>query len=187
MTGLSAIDHGAVGYRGEASGRASAPASRMVRFKLTIRLYFTHWDAAIPTEKRDASSLADLARETLDEGLDGSEVYAAAGRRGNGSGSRKMVAELAALSAKYSARQCDIALECAETFTVRSAIQFASADRAVCPHVSGRAAWRENPAGSRGSRGEESGPDRDRRRIVFALRIQAITRCERARRSCSRM
>ena len=56
------------------------------------------------------------------------------------------VAELAAIRYVFGTH-ADIALECAETFSVRSAIQFASAVAPYRPLFLEEPTWRENPAG----------------------------------------
>jgi galactonate dehydratase len=109
------------------------------------RVYFTHWDASITPEKRSLQSLTALARETMAKGWTAIKYTVP---QGGGELERidKNVAEVAALRGVFGNR-VDIGLECAETFSVRSALQFANA---MAPHrlmFLEEPTWRENPAG----------------------------------------
>jgi galactonate dehydratase len=144
MTGLSAIDQALWDIE---SKRLGVPLHRLLGGPIQpdIRVYFTHWDAAIPKEKRDASRLAELARATLEKGWTAVK-YTLPQADTELSRISKDVAELAAVREVFGTRG-DIALECAETFTVRSAIQFAAAIAPFHPLFLEEPVWRENPQG----------------------------------------
>jgi galactonate dehydratase len=144
MTGLSAIDTALWDIEAK---RLGIPLYRLLGgpIRNDLRVYFTHWDAAIPKDKRDIGALTELAARTLEQGWTaikytlpqaGSELERI----------DKDVAELAAIRKVFGTR-ADIALECAETFTVRSAIQFAAAIAPYRPLFMEEPTWRENPAG----------------------------------------
>ena len=144
MTGLSAIDMALWDIEAK---RLGVPLHRLLGGPLQPdqRVYFTHWDASLAPEKRDISTLTALAKETLAKGWTavkytvpqfGTELERI----------DKNVAELAALRGVFGSK-VDIALECAETFSVRSAIQFANAAAPYRPMFLEEPTWRENPAG----------------------------------------
>jgi galactonate dehydratase len=90
-----------------------------------LRVYFTHWDASIPAGKRDIAAATELAARTREQGWT-AVTYTLPLAATELERLDKDVAELAAIRQVFGT-QVDIALECAETFTVRSAIQFANA------------------------------------------------------------
>jgi galactonate dehydratase len=144
MTGLSAIDMALWDIEAK---RLGVPLHRLLGGPIQEdqRVYFTHWDASIPPEKRDVASLKDLAQETLAKGWTAVKYTVP---QGGGEMERmdRNVAELAALRNVFS-NKVDIGLECAETFSVRSAIQFANAVAPYRPMFLEEPTWRENPAG----------------------------------------
>ena len=144
MTGLAAIDMALWDLEAK---RLGVSLHRLLGGPLQPdqRVYFTHWDAGIPPEQRDIASLTALAKETLAKGWTavkytvpqfGTELERI----------DKNVAELAALRGVFGSK-ADIALECAETFSVRSAIQFSNAVAPYRPLFLEEPTWRENPAG----------------------------------------
>src|SRR5258707_15041053 len=84
------------------------------------RVYFTHWDASISREKREIAALVDLAAKTKEQGWTAVK-YTLPQAAFELERIDKDVAELAAIRKVFGSR-VDIGLECAETFTVRSAI-----------------------------------------------------------------
>ncbi len=144
MTGLSAVDMALWDIEAK---RLGVPLYRLLGgpVRSEMRAYFTHWDASIPPEKRDSASLTDLAAKTLAQGWTAVKYTLPQGA----SELQRMdqdVAEAAAIR-KVFGNRADIAMECAETFSVRSAIQFAQAIAPVRPLFLEEPTWRENPAG----------------------------------------
>ncbi|MDE3197179.1 MAG: mandelate racemase/muconate lactonizing enzyme family protein [Acidobacteriota bacterium] len=144
MTGLSAIDMALWDIEAK---RLGIPLFRLLGgpIREATRVYYTHWDASIPKEKRDARSLADLAAKTREQGWTAVKYTLPQADR-ELERIDKDVQELAAVRGVFGSR-ADIALECAETFSVRSAIQFASAIAPYRPLFLEEPVWRENPAG----------------------------------------
>jgi galactonate dehydratase len=144
MTGLSAIDMALWDIEAR---RLGVPLYRLLGgpIRKETRVYFTHWDASLPKEKRDASSLADLAARTLEKGWTAVK-YTLPQADTELERIDRDVAELAAIRNVFGTH-ADIALECAETFSVRSAIQFASAVAPYRPLFLEEPTWRENPVG----------------------------------------
>jgi galactonate dehydratase len=144
MTGLSAID---IALWDIEAKRLGVPLCRLLGgpIRKETRVYFTHWDASIPKEKREASSLADLAANTREKGWTAVKYTLPQAER-ELERIEQDVAELAAVR-KVFGTHADIALECAETFSIRSAIQFASAIAPYRPLFLEEPVWRENPVG----------------------------------------
>ena len=144
MTGLSAVDMALWDLEAK---RLGVPLHRLLGgpVRSEMRAYFTHWDASIMPDKRDASSLADLAGKTLEQGWTAVKYTLPPGPS-ELARNEKNVADAAAIRNVFGSR-ADIALECAETFSVRSAIQFAQAVAPVKPLFLEEPTWRENPAG----------------------------------------
>lgn len=144
MTGLSAID---IALWDIEAKRLGVPLYALlggpVRDK--TRVYFTHWDASIPAGKRDTEAVTDLAARTREQGWTAVK-YTLPLAATELERIDQDVAELAAIR-KVFGSQVDIALECAETFTVRSAIQFANAIAPYRPLFMEEPTLRENPAG----------------------------------------
>src|SRR5258705_1394868 len=144
MTGLSAIDQ--VLWDIEAK-RLGVPLHRLLGgpIQKDQRVYFTHWDASIPRTKRDIAAITDLAAKTKAQGWTAVK-YTLPQANTELERLEKDVAELAAIRGVFGSH-ADIALECAETFSVRSAIQFANAIAPYRPLFLEEPTWRENPAG----------------------------------------
>jgi galactonate dehydratase len=144
MTGLSAID---IALWDIEAKRLGVPLCRLLGgpIREETRVYFTHWDASIPKEKRDAASLADLAAKTREKGWTAVKYTLPQAER-ELERIEQDVVELAAVR-KVFGTHADIALECAETFSIRSAIQFASAIAPYRPLFLEEPVWRENPVG----------------------------------------
>jgi galactonate dehydratase len=144
MTGLSAID---IALWDIEAKRLGVPLYALlggpVRDK--TRVYFTHWDASLPSGKRDTEAVTDLAARTREQGWTAVK-YTLPLAATELERIDQDVAELAAIR-KVFGSQVDIALECAETFTVRSAIQFANAIAPYRPLFMEEPTLRENPAG----------------------------------------
>jgi galactonate dehydratase len=144
MTGLSAIDQALWDIEAK---RLGVPLHRLLGgpIQRDQRVYFTHWDASIPRDKRDPAALAELAARTREQGWTAVK-YTLPQADFELERMDKDVAELAAIR-KVFGNRADIALECAETFSVRSAIQFATAIAPYRPLFLEEPTWRENPAG----------------------------------------
>ncbi|HVW86870.1 MAG TPA: mandelate racemase/muconate lactonizing enzyme family protein [Bryobacteraceae bacterium] len=144
MTGLSAIDMALWDIEAK---RLGVPLHRLLggAIRNELRVYFTHWDASIPKEKRVAAALADLAAKTREQGWTAVK-YTLPQAESELERIDRDAAELAAVR-KVFGSHADIALECAETFSVRTAIQFASAIAPYRPLFLEEPSWRENPAG----------------------------------------
>lgn len=144
MTGLSAIDQALWDIEAK---RLGVPLHRLLGgpIRKEQRVYFTHWDASIPKEKRDVAALTDLAAKTREQGWTAVKYTLP---QGDFELERiaKNVAELAAIRGVFGNRG-DIALECAETFSVRSAVQFANAIAPYHPLFLEEPVLRESPAG----------------------------------------
>jgi galactonate dehydratase len=109
-----------------------------------LRVYYTHWDASL-AGKRDVGALTEWAERTRSQGWTAVK-YTLPQASTELERIDQDVAELAALR-KIFGTQVDIALECAETFTVRSAIQFANAIAPYHPLFLEEPTLRENPVG----------------------------------------
>jgi galactonate dehydratase len=144
MTGLSAIDQALWDLEAK---RLGVPLHRLLGgpIQKDQRVYFTHWDASVPRDKRDPAALADLAAKTRAQGWTAVK-YTLPQAPFELERMENDVAELAAIR-KVFGTHADIALECAETFSVRSALQFAQAVAPYHPLFLEEPTWRENPAG----------------------------------------
>jgi galactonate dehydratase len=144
MTGLSAIDMALWDIEAKRLGvPLYALLGGPIREKL--RVYYTHWDASIPAGKRDIATVTDLAERTRDQGWTAIKYTLPSAER-ELERIDKDVEELAAIRKVFGSK-VDIALECAETFSVRSAIQFANAIAPYRPLFMEEPTWRENPVG----------------------------------------
>ncbi len=144
MTGLSAIDMALWDIEAQRLGvPLYALLGGPIRDKL--RVYYTHWDASIPPDKRDIATVTELAEHTRAQGWTAIKYTLPQAER-ELARIDKDVAELAAIRNVFGS-QADIALECAETFSVRSAIQFANAIAPYRPLFMEEPTWRENPLG----------------------------------------
>ena len=144
MTGLSAIDMALWDIEAK---RLGVPLYRLLGGPIQPeqRVYFTHWDASIPREKRSIETLTALARETMAQGWTAIK-YTVPQDTGELARIDRNVAEVAALRGVFGSK-VDIALECAETFSVRSALQFANAMAPYRLLFLEEPTLRENPAG----------------------------------------
>ncbi|HWD98604.1 MAG TPA: mandelate racemase/muconate lactonizing enzyme family protein, partial [Bryobacteraceae bacterium] len=144
MTGLSAIDMALWDIEAK---RLGIPLCRLLGGPLQkeLRVYHTHWDSLIPREKRSPEAFADLAAKTREQGWTAIKYTLIPGGT-ELERIKQRVAELEAIR-KVFGDHADIALECAETFTVRSAIQFASAIAPYRPLFLEEPTLRENAAG----------------------------------------
>jgi galactonate dehydratase len=144
MTGLSAIDQALWDIEAK---RLGVPLHRLLGgpIQRDMRVYFTHWDASIPKEKRDIAALTDLATKTREQGWTAVK-YTLPQADTELERIDKNVAEIAAIRKVFGSK-ADIALECAETFSVRSAIQFANAIAPYRPLFLEEPTLRENPGG----------------------------------------
>ncbi len=144
MTGLSAIDMALWDIEAK---RLGVPLYALLGgpIQSNLRVYFTHWDASIPPGKRDIAAVTDLAARTREQGWTAVK-YTLPQATTELERIDQDVAELAAIRKVFGA-QMDIALECAETFSVRSAIQFANAIAPYHPLFMEEPTLRENPAG----------------------------------------
>jgi galactonate dehydratase len=144
MTGLSAIDMALWDIEAKRLGvPLYALLGGPIREKL--RVYYTHWDASIPAGKRDIATVTDLAQRTRDQGWTAIKYTLPTAER-ELERIDKDVAELEAIRKVFGSK-IDIALECAETFSVRTAIQFANAIAPYRPLFMEEPTWRENPVG----------------------------------------
>jgi galactonate dehydratase len=144
MTGLSAID---IALWDIEAKRLGIPLAALLGGPIenNLRVYYTHWDASIAAGKRDIAAVTELAARTREQGWTAIK-YTLPQAATELARIDQDVAELAAIR-KVFGTQADIALECAETFTVRSAIQFANAIAPYHPLFMEEPTLRENPAG----------------------------------------
>ena len=144
MTGLSAIDMALWDIEAK---RLGVPLYALLGGPIqnNLRVYFTHWDASIPPGKRDIAAVTDLAARTREQGWTAVK-YTLPPASTELKRIDQDVAELAAIR-KVFGNEVDIALECAETFSVRSAIKFANAIAPYSPLFMEEPTLRENPAG----------------------------------------
>jgi galactonate dehydratase len=144
MTGLSAIDMALWDIEAK---RLGVPLYRLLGGPIRdgLRVYYTHWDANLAPEKRDPAAMAELAKQTKAQGWTAIK-YTLPHAETELARIDKAVAELAALRQVFGT-QVDIALECAETFSIRSAIQLTGAIAPYRPLFLEEPTWRENPAG----------------------------------------
>ena len=143
MTGLSAID---IALWDIEAKRLGVPLYVLLGGPIqdNLRVYYTHWDASL-AGKRDIGALTEWAARTRDQGWTAVK-YTLPQASTELERMDQDVAELAALREVFGT-QVDIALECAETFTVRSAIQFAAAIAPYHPLFLEEPTLRENPVG----------------------------------------
>lgn len=143
MSALSAVDIALWDIEGK---RLGVPVWRLLGgpLKKEMRLYYTHWSAAVE-KNRTLAAFRDWAAETRSKGWTAVKWTLARG-------ASEMERRNTALAEVDAVRQAvgdamDIGLEAAEVFSVRSAIEFA---RALAPHrplFIEEPTLRENPAG----------------------------------------
>jgi galactonate dehydratase len=144
MTALSAID---IALWDIQAKRLGVPLYALLGgpIRQDLRVYYTHWDAQLPGGKRDIATLKEWAARTREQGWTAIKFTLPLA---NAELERidKDVAELAAVRSVFG-NQADIALECSETFTVRTAIQFAQAIAPYHPLWIEEPTLRESPEG----------------------------------------
>jgi galactonate dehydratase len=142
MSALSAVD---IALWDLEAKRLGVPVWRLLGGPVhkKLRAYFTHWSASF--SPRTPEGFRDFAAKTVERGwtavkwtlpLEGSEAERI----------QKSVREVEAVR-KAVGDKLDIGLEAAETFTPRSAIQFAKALEPLHPLFIEEPTLRENPAG----------------------------------------
>jgi galactonate dehydratase len=142
MTGLSAVD---IALWDIEAKRFGVPLHRLLGGALQqkLRVYHTHWDALIDKDKRSPSSFAEMAARTRQEGWTAIK-YTLIPDEPELARIDKRVAELAAVRGVFGSN-ADICLECAETFSVRSAIQMSNAIAPYHPLFMEEPVLRESP------------------------------------------
>lgn len=144
MTGLSAVD---IALWDIEAKRLGVPLHRLLGGALqpSLRVYHTHWDALIDKDKRSPASFAELAAQTRERGWTAIK-YTLITDQPELARIDKRTAELAAVRGVFKS-DADICLECAETFSVRSAIQMSNAIAPYHPLFMEEPTLRENPVG----------------------------------------
>ena len=144
MTAISAIDIALWDIEGK---RLGLPVWRLLQGPLRprLRVYYTHWNASLDGAKRTPERFAEWAKETRARGWTAVKFSIATG------GSEKeriarLVRELEAVRGAVG-DSFDLALEAAETFTVRSTIELANT---IAPY---KPLWIEEPTLRESSRG----------------------------------
>ncbi len=144
MTAISAIDIALWDIEGK---RLGLPVWRLLQGPLRPRLraYYTHWNASLDGAKRTPERFAEWAKETRARGWTAVKWSVPMG------GSEKeritrLVRELEAVRGAVG-DSLDLALEAAETFTVRSTIELANA---IAPY---KPLWIEEPTLRESARG----------------------------------
>lgn len=124
MTALSALDIALWDIEGK---RLNLPVSRLLQGPLQPRLraYYTHWHASLEGAKRTPEAFAAWARETRDRGWTAVKWSIPMGGPEKDRIAR-LIRELEAVRGAVG-DSMDLALECSETLTVRSAIEMAQA------------------------------------------------------------
>lgn len=137
MTGLSAIDMALWDIEAK---RLGVPLHRLLGGPIQPdrRVYYTHWDAS-----QDLGALAEHAVKTREQGWTAVK-YTLPQESSELRRIDRDVAQLAAIR-KVFGSDADIALECAETFSARSAVQFANAIAPYRPLFLEEPVWRETP------------------------------------------
>ena len=179
-TALAAVDIALWDLEGK---RLGLPVWRLLgaRRAKPLRVYYSHWSQEV--SPRTPAALADLARRTRAAGWTAVKWIAFRG------GSeierlRRIVAEVEAV--RLAAPDLDIALELAETFTIRSTIDLARALLRIACCSS------KSPLGVRVRKAWARSPPRVRSRLLPVrawCRVTSSARCSstRARASCSLM
>jgi galactonate dehydratase len=144
MTALSAVDQALWDIEGK---RLGLPLHRLLGGALQdrLRVYYTHWDAALDPARRSPEAFADLAVRTLAGGWTAVK-YSLGQDDFELDRIDRRVAEIAAVR-KVFGTKADICLECSETFSVRSALQMANALAPYRPLFMEEIVLRENIAG----------------------------------------
>ena len=143
MSALSAVD---IALWDLEAKRIGVPLWRLLggRLRVASRAYFTHWGASIE-DRRTPEAFRDWAIETRKKGWTAVKWTLAA----QGTEAERIARACAELEAVRGAvgNSMDLSLEAAETFSVRSAIEFARAVEKYHPLWIEEPTLRENPAG----------------------------------------
>jgi galactonate dehydratase len=143
MSALSAVD---IALWDIEAQRLGVPAWRLLggRLRKAARVYYTHWGAAIE-KRRTPEAFRDWAIETRKNGWTAVKWTLA----NEGTERERIAHSCAEVEAVRNAvgDSLDVSLEAAETFTVRSAIDFAMALSKYHPLWIEEPTLRENPAG----------------------------------------
>jgi len=143
MSAISALD---IALWDIEAKRLDVPLWRLLggRLRKTSRVYYTHWGAPVESH-RTPEAFHDWAIETRKRGWTAVKWTLA----GQGSEAERIARACAELEAIRSAvgSAMDLSLEAAETFSVRSAIEFAGAVAKYHPLWIEEPTLRENPAG----------------------------------------
>jgi galactonate dehydratase len=143
MSALSAVDIALWDIEGK---RLGVPLWRLLggRLRTKSRVYYTHWGASIES-RRTPEAFRDWAIETRKNGWTAVKWTLAA----QGTEAERIAESCAEIEAVRSAvgSSMDIGLEAAETFSVRFAIEFATAVSKFHPLWIEEPTLRENPAG----------------------------------------
>jgi len=143
MTALSAVD---IALWDLEAKRLGVPLWRLLggRLRKASRVYYTHWGASIE-DRRTPEAFRDWAVETRQQGWTAVKWTLAA----QGTEPERIARACAELEAIRAAvgNSMDLSLEAAETFSVRSAIEFARAVEKYRPLWIEEPTLRENPAG----------------------------------------
>ncbi len=140
MTALSAVD---IALWDLAGKRLGVPVWQLLGGPIhrRLRVYYSHWDA--PVRPRTAAGLAEHAARSREQGWTAVK-WVAPRAATEGERIRRTIADLEAVR-KGGGEGLDIALEMWETFTPRSAIEFARAVAPYRPIFIEEPAQRENP------------------------------------------
>jgi galactonate dehydratase len=143
MSALSAVD---IALWDIEAKRLGVPLTRLLggRLRDSSRVYYTHWGASIE-DHRTPEAFRDWAIETRQNNWTGVKWTIAA----QGTESERVARSCAEMEAvrKAVGDSMDLSLEAAETFSVRSAIEFAAAVAKYRPLWIEEPTLRENPAG----------------------------------------
>ncbi len=143
MTALSAVD---IALWDLEAKRLGVPLWRLLggRLRKASRVYYTHWGAPVES-KRTPEAFRDWALETRQKGWTAVKWTLAA----EGTEAERIARGCAELEAVRGAvgNSMDLCLEAAETFSVRSAIEFGKAVEKYRPLWIEEPTLRENPAG----------------------------------------
>jgi len=144
MTALSALDIALWDIEGK---RLNLPVHRLLQGPLQprLRVYYTHWHASLEGAKRTPEHFAEWARQTRAKGWTAVKWSIPSGGSEKERATRTM-RELEAVRGAVG-DSLDLALEASETFTVRSAVEFAQAIAAYKP------LWIEEPTFRESARG----------------------------------
>lgn len=143
MSALSAVD---IALWDIEAKRLGVPLWRLLggRLRERSRVYYTHWGASLEN-RRTPEAFRDWATETKSKGWTAVK-WTLVGQGSEPERIARSCAELEAVRAAVGSAM-DVCLEAAETFSVRSAIEFAAAIAKYHPLWIEEPTLRENPAG----------------------------------------